>query len=152
VLPALVCVADQQRHACLQCHQAVVLVGARRHPLQVGLHALWEWWPQQAHRSSKHCSHIVAPRPTQMSCALLFLQIPEPPAAAAAAAAGPSRTGSSNAAESLQADYQAQLERCGLALVLFWARWRRGEPIVVRGCKVREGGGNRRGLGVLGGG
>jgi hypothetical protein len=65
---------------------------------------------------------------------LHFLQIPKPPAAAAAA--GSSRAGSSKAARSLQANYKAQLERCGLALVLFWARWRRGEPIIVRGCKA----------------
>jgi hypothetical protein len=30
-----------------------------------------------------------------------------------------------------------EVQRCCLALVLFWARWRQGEPVIVRGCEVR---------------
>jgi hypothetical protein len=43
---------------------------------------------------------------------------------------------SGGGADDAMAKYQAALQRSGLALLLFWARWRLGEPIIVRGCTV----------------
>jgi hypothetical protein len=43
---------------------------------------------------------------------------------------------SGGGADDAMAKYQAALQRSGLALLLFWARWRLGEPVIVRGCTV----------------
>lgn len=67
-------------------------------------------------------------------------QVPEPPAASST----PNKKGkktqkqqqSGGGADDAMAKYQAALQRSGLALLLFWARWRLGEPIIVRGCTV----------------
>jgi hypothetical protein len=37
-----------------------------------------------------------------------------------------------------QRQQAAAMEQCTLARVLFWARWLLGEPVVVRGCEVRD--------------
>jgi hypothetical protein len=68
-----------------------------------------------------------------------------------AAAAGGSGSGDTSVAAlaisgSRQRKQQQQQEeeqaeavaRCGLARVLFWARWRLGEPVIVRGAQVRK--------------
>jgi hypothetical protein len=39
------------------------------------------------------------------------------------------------------AGFKAMVQRCCLALVLLWARWRQGEPVIVRDCEVRGRGG-----------
>lgn len=65
-------------------------------------------------------------------------QVPKPPPTVIAD--GKSSSGSSKQQEKQlrqqRQEYEAQLLHCALATVLFWARWRRGEPIIVRESKV----------------
>lgn len=65
-------------------------------------------------------------------------QVPKPPQTVIAdGKSGSSKQQEKQLREQREA-YDAQLLHCGLALVLFWARWRRGEPIIVRESKVSQ--------------